>query len=172
MAVEPRHTIAFEMQPQLLTKQLGADLYPSPGDALCQLIANCLDADSSRVEITVGRNELGAPTTLALVDDGCGISLRDLQESFRLVGTHVQLREPRRETIGSRGIGRFAVFALAAQSDWDTVALEDGSVKARHQWTVRDGSLRFEVRPEPAEGLPTGTTVRVGLKQTEGIARL
>src|SRR5439155_6584219 len=106
------------MQPQLLNKQLGADLYSSPSDALCQLVANCLDADSSRVEITVGRNELGGPATLVIVDDGCGISLRDLQESFSLVGTHVQLRAPRRETIGSRGIGRFAVFALAAESHW------------------------------------------------------
>lgn len=79
------------MQPQLLTRQLGSDLYSSPGDALCQLIANSLDADCSRVEVKIMRNELGAPQTVVIADDGRGITFSELERAFRFVGEHIEV---------------------------------------------------------------------------------
>jgi hypothetical protein len=166
-----RKTIEFQMQPQLLTRQLGSDLYSSPGDALCQLVANSLDADCSRVEVRINRNKLDAPQTVIIKDDGRGINLFQLERDFKYVGTHVQSQESKRETIGSRGIGRFAVFALAVESEWQTVALE-GTTRKCHQWTLRDGSLKFEVTSSSAGQLATGTTVFLTLKQTDTISRL
>lgn len=166
-----RRTIQFKMQPQVLAKHLGADLYSSPGDALCQLVANSLDANSSLVEVNVIRNELDAPQTIIIKDDGRGIPFARLEHDFKLVGIHVPVDKPKREAIGSRGIGRFAVFALAAEAVWQTVAVE-GVTRICHQWTMRNGSLGFEVTSTSAEHQVTGTTVCLTLKQTDTISRL
>lgn len=160
----------FEMQPQVLTKHLGADLYSSPADALSQLVANSLDADCSRVDITVTRNMLDAPESVTVSDDGHGICLSDLEFAFKQVGRHIQAKTSKRETIGSRGIGRFAVFALAAEARWETVAHEDPGMM-RHRWVMRD-ALRIEVTSEPAGDAAPGTTVELILKQSDAIIRL
>ncbi|GEM_PF-6749237 len=165
-----KRAIEFQMQPQLLSKHLGYDLYPTPGDALCQIVANSFDADCSRVDVRVIRNDLDTAQFVEIIDDGRGISFADLEQSFRLVGEHVS-RKSKRETIGSRGIGRFAAFALAAEVNWDTVAIEEGAA-VRNQWTMRKGSLGFEVTSSPAERPSTGTTVRLILEQTDSVTKL
>ncbi|AKG53307.1 repair protein [Dehalogenimonas sp. WBC-2] len=162
--------IEFQMEPQLLTKQLGSDLYPSSGEALCQLIANALDAGSSQVRVTVKRNDLDAPQEVVISDDGMGITIKQLDQAYRCVGKHFQPYASKRETIGSRGIGRFAVFALAPESYWRTVALE-GTQFFCHEWTLVEGSLKFQVTSKAVDE-KTGTTVTLPLKQNEGISRL
>jgi hypothetical protein len=159
------------MQPQLLTKQLGSDLYSSPGEALCQLVANSLDADCSQVEVTINRNELDSPQTVVISDNGRGITFANLEQAFKLVGQHIQPNDSKREIIGSRGIGRFAVFALAPESVWKTIVLE-GDKKTCHQWIMRDGSLSIAINSTPAGQQAVGTTVFLTLKQTDAINRL
>lgn len=165
-----RRIIEFQIAPQLLTKQLGADLY-SPGQALCQLVANSLDAGCSQVEIEIGLNELDAPRSILIVDDGEGVSFADSDPSFKVIGKHVQRSDPKRETIGSRGIGRFAVFALAVEAVWDTVTIED-DLFVRHLWTMREGPAAVEVLSTPAETQCTGTSITLTLKQTSAVLGL
>lgn len=80
-----------------------------------------------------------------------------LEASFAVVGEHVGFGSLGRDVIGSKGIGRFAVFALSSESDWTTVA-EIGGSRVRQSWMM-DKGLGIQVQSEPAPEAPTGTTV-------------
>lgn len=169
MAQLSTRTVLFKMQPLLLSKHLGSDLYPSPADALGQLVANSLDAGCSCVNITIDYNQLGAPELVTISDDGCGMSPEVVDNAFSLVGRHVSQTKTEREVIGSRGIGRFAVFALAAESHWVTVAEVDGS-RIRQSWEMIKG-LEIEVGKEVAPDAETGTTIKLVPKQDGDVVR-
>ena len=48
----------------------------------------------------------------------------------------------------------------------------EGAARTCHQWTMRDGSLGFEVISTSAGQQATGTTICLTLKQTDAISRL
>lgn len=150
--------IPYKWRDQLLWKHLGLDLY-SPSAALSQLVSNGLDAGCSRVDITIeyADPELGGPQKVIISDNGSGMTPESLEASFAVVGEHIEFGRLGRDVIGSRGIGRFAVFALSSESDWTTVA-EIGVSRIRQSWKM-DRELGIQVRSEPAPEMPTGTTV-------------
>jgi signal transduction histidine kinase len=114
-------TFDFRFHPNLVSRELGRDMYRAP-EALKQLVANALDAGSTRVDIEVLFNQLDAPERVTIRDDGHGISPKEMDEAFRTIGLHLPRATGKREIIGSRGIGRFAVFALSAEAHWQTLA--------------------------------------------------
>ncbi len=160
----------FSIHPDLLSKQLGSDMY-SASEALKQLVANGLDSGATRVDVRVYFNELDSPSRVTIRDDGCGISPAEMDDAFREVGVHVDRSRTPRESIGSRGIGRFAVFSLAAEARWETTAeTVDGAVRQR--WTMVPGRRRIEIDEDPAPGATTGTTVDLTLRQRADVSRL
>lgn len=164
-------TVQFLVQPQVMKKHLGSDLYESPADALREIVANCLDADCHRIDIDIRCNDLGGTDMVTIADDGRGISPEVLVSAFRVVGRHVEPIKPKRDPIGSRGIGKFAVFRLAAQARWDTVAAVNG-MRIRQSWTMDGATDTIEVQREEAPDSPTGTTVNFIPQQSDDVYRL
>lgn len=165
-----RRTVRLQMAPQLVSRRLGSDLY-NPSQALEQLVANALDASCTRIDITIRENQLGAAEEVVIQDDGRGIAPAEVDAAFAVVGEHSRRRVAVRDVIGSKGIGRFAAFALAYSARWDTVADENGA-RWRQSWTLTGDSTEFLVDSSPSEDAPTGTTVTLRLRDREGVQRL
>jgi hypothetical protein len=123
--------------PQLYTERLSRDLY-SPAQALAQLVANSLDAGAQHIGISLQSNELESVHRLVVEDDGCGISRNRFERSFLDVGIHhddpLALGQHIR-VMGSKGIGRLAVFRLGYRSIWSAVAEESGN-RTRLTWAM------------------------------------
>ncbi|MCH7580505.1 MAG: ATP-binding protein [Chloroflexi bacterium] len=165
------HTrLIFSLHPNLLSRQLGSDMYRAP-DALKQLVANALDAESSRVDVKIAFNDLDAPMQVVVSDDGCGIAPEEMAQAFGAVGTHVARPTASRETIGSRGIGRFAVFSLAAEARWETISDADG-VRTKQSWVMVPGRQEIEIEAEEVGNEATGTVISLTLSQRQDVLRL
>ncbi len=162
--------IDFSLHPDLLSKQLGSDMYRAP-EALKQLVANALDSGCTRVDVRIHFNQMEAPERVGITDDGSGISPDEMQDAFGQVGVHIRRRQSSREVIGSRGIGRFAVFCLAVESRWETVAHTE-SVNSKLKWVMVPGRKTLDVAEEPAGADRTGTTVDMTLNHREDVKRL
>ncbi|MBN9492558.1 ATP-binding protein, partial [bacterium] len=169
--VAPRKTISLRIAPELITRRLGSDLY-TPAQALEQLVANALDADSHRIDITIKENSLGGVYEVIVSDDGCGIAPADLESAFGTVGEHLSPRRGSRDSIGSKGIGRFSAFALAYSSLWTTIADDATGRRWRQSWRLGENPNDFEVETLPAPGAETGTTVTLHLRDHDGVRRL
>lgn len=166
-----RTTISLRIAPDLITRRLGSDLY-TPAQALEQLVANAFDAGSQCVEIATKQTDLGGVVEVSIMDDGCGIAPSDMESAFGLVGEHRRPKHPKRDPIGSKGIGRFAAFALAYASDWVTVADDEAGNRWRQSWSLRGNPNDFDVEAVGAPGQPTGTSVILHLTDHEGVRRL
>ena len=99
MAADRR--IDFSIHPDLLSKQLGSDMYRAP-EALKQLVANALDSGGGRVDVEIHFNEMEAPDRLTIRDDGCGMSPDEMAQAFGEVGVHVSRSDIPRQPIVSR----------------------------------------------------------------------
>src|ERR1700694_3571717 len=119
--------LSFAMHPDLLSRQLGSDMYRAP-EALRQLIANALDADATRVNVEIEFNDLETPSLLRVRDNGCGISPQEMKASFGDIGVHQTRASAHRQVIGSRGIGRFSVFSLGVEARWQSISSSPSGV--------------------------------------------
>lgn len=162
--------VDLRIAPQLLTDRLGSELY-SPAEALQQIVANALDAGCSRVDINITENVLGAAIQAEVADDGVGISPDEIEAAFAVLGEHKTIRPHGRDIIGSKGIGRFSVFALAYRTTWTTVAEVDGN-RVRQSWALAETPTGFDVETSDAPAEPTGTVVRLHLRERDGVQRL
>ncbi|MEX2158361.1 MAG: ATP-binding protein [Dehalococcoidia bacterium] len=162
--------IEYSLHPELLSRQLGRDMYKAP-EALKQLIANALDADSSRVDVTIYYNDMETPSRVVISDDGRGIPPADMLPSFGKVGIHAQRPGAKREAIGTRGIGRFAVYSLAAETRWSTVSDVDGE-RTQLTWTMTLGDTGIRIHQEEVSDLACGTTIDMTLLQTQDAVAL
>ena len=57
-----------------------------PLRALSEFVWNALDADASKVEIQLERNDLGGLAAIRIVDDGTGISAQHAEVDFGNLG--------------------------------------------------------------------------------------
>lgn len=100
---------------------MGRHLYSNSAAVLAELIANAWDADANHVTITsmdTDGNDLGK---IDIVDDGCGMSMQELNSRFLTVG--YRKREPGNEGqlskkfarpyMGRKGLGKLSVFSIA-----------------------------------------------------------
>lgn len=76
---------------QLLQVQVEGDFLESisrvpPIDAIAELIWNSLDAEASRVRVSLQRNLLGGIEGVTVADDGHGISYDDALDAFQKLG--------------------------------------------------------------------------------------
>jgi signal transduction histidine kinase len=98
-----------------LVEQLGQQLVPSDTMALAELVKNAYDADASNVTIDYLEDDEGP--CIVVEDDGNGMSLEELEQSWMRIGTSQKLTQPfspryGRTRAGMKGIGRFAAQRL------------------------------------------------------------
>lgn len=100
-------------------KSLGINLYSNAAAVLSEVVANAWDADATEISIAWAPD--GKEITIQ--DDGCGMSLNQLNNRFLRVGYAKRDEEGQtsnkfgRPFMGQKGIGKLSIFSLAGQVD-------------------------------------------------------
>lgn len=169
--------IPFKVDVAGVIRIMGQSLYSRPEAAIRELIQNCHDAIVRRRTVDLshkGRIEIALDATagtLALSDDGVGLSIDEAEQFLGTLGIGVTgiLKGFHPQTngapvgqgdglIGQFGIGLFSAFMLA-----DTVEVE--SRKADTEKAVRwRAGVGTDIEIAPCERQAIGTTVRLHLK--------
>ena len=111
----------FEMRfdPQTI-KHLGVRMYSTISPALAEIISNSYDADASRVIVMFEIID-GNTMSITIQDNGMGLSYDDITEKFLVIGRNRRECDgdkpsPKygRLPIGKKGLGKLALFGLAA----------------------------------------------------------
>lgn len=111
---------------------IGRDLITDRITALFELVKNCYDANSKRVDVifekvSLNEGEIDPETNeirpnhqsrIIIKDDGFGMSFTDIRDKWMVIGTASKRKNPYtpepffRRCVGEKGIGRFAVDKL------------------------------------------------------------
>lgn len=90
--------------------ELGEELVSKDEIAVSELVKNSYDADATLVEVSIGED------SIAISDNGIGMSLDTVRDSWLVVGTSFKRRNMRspsgRRVLGEKGIGRLSAFRL------------------------------------------------------------
>ena len=119
----PRDGSPLELHLKVLGRtleHLGVQTYKRRDTAIAELVANCWDAGSDRVEITVpdSSDYDRQASEIVIRDDGCGMNESEVQDAYLVVG-----RDRRkagagplksRKVMGRKGIGKLAGFGIAS----------------------------------------------------------
>jgi len=107
-------------------EHLGVKMYSTLPPALAELISNAYDADASEVVVEF-LEQNGTPKAITVYDDGIGMTAKDIQEKFLVIGRNRRKYEgdkpsPKfgRLPTGKKGLGKLALFGLAKQIVVDT----------------------------------------------------
>ena len=93
-----------------LLLELGQELVSKDEIAVSELVKNSYDADATLVEVSISED------SIAISDNGIGMSLDTVRDSWLVVGTSFKRRNIRspsgRRVLGEKGIGRLSAFRL------------------------------------------------------------
>lgn len=142
-----------------------------PIRAVAELVWNAVDADATKVEVMLERNDLGGLTAIRVLDNGSGITAESATHDFGNLGDSWKRSAHRTSKLGraihgKEGRGRLRFFSLAQRARWSTTTetntLPAGvSLLSSRSIEIQSKALdRCEVT-EAAEPLSeeTGTTV-------------
>jgi signal transduction histidine kinase len=98
---------------------IGRELITDRITALFELVKNCYDANSKRVDVIFENvSSINSDSKIIIKDDGYGMDLDDIRDKWMVIGTSSKRKDPyspepfRRRCVGEKGIGRFAVDKL------------------------------------------------------------
>ena len=108
-----------------IIEHLGLKLYQNkPTNVLAELVSNSWDADAKRVWVTLRNAADDTPASIAVADDGEGMSKADLATKYLIVGKPKRNKSTPSETspggrvlMGRKGIGKLAPFGVARTVD-------------------------------------------------------
>jgi len=119
-------SLSLKFDPKTI-EHLGVKMYSTLPPALAELISNAYDADASEVTITF-LEQNGTPKAITIEDNGTGMSLKDIQEKFLVIGRNRRIDEGDtpstkygRLATGKKGLGKLALFGLAKEISVETV---------------------------------------------------
>ncbi len=97
----------------------------TPLSAIEELVWNALDADAREVKVDLVTNSLGAVEAVRVADDGAGIDIARVDDTFGALGGSWKRADGitpglHRRLHGRRGRGRFKAFAIGLHSEWRT----------------------------------------------------
>lgn len=122
-------SLSLKFDPKTI-EHLGVKMYATLPPALAELISNAYDADASEVTITF-LEQNGTPIAITIEDNGIGMSLKDIQEKFLVIGRNRRKDEGDtpsakygRFATGKKGLGKLALFGLAKEISVETVQNE------------------------------------------------
>ena len=103
-----------------------------PVRALAELVWNALDADATKIEVILERNDLGGLAAIRVVDNGNGITAESATHDFGNLGDSWKRSAHRTSKLGraihgKEGRGRLRFFSLAQRAQWFTTTLEEPS---------------------------------------------
>lgn len=153
---------------------LGEELISDEPVALVELVKNSYDADATKVLIQFDGEDPDLPERILVEDNGVGMSLEKVLNSWFEPGTVSKKRDARskggRSFQGAKGIGRFASARLGDTLLMETQALASDGVSVLLNWgRFTDDAYLEDVQLEYSTGkisdLPQGTRLTV-----EGLA--
>jgi len=105
-----KYVITMDLQ---VLNHLGLNLYSSMPAVISEVVANAWDADAENVHVNIVNN-----TKIVISDDGCGMSLQDINDRFLKVGYRKRNERARtfkhnRVVMGRKGIGKLSLFSIA-----------------------------------------------------------
>ena len=147
--VMSENSYAIEVQADFLKRQAKAQ----PLHAVAEFIWNGLDADATRIDVSLEQGALGF-TKITIRDNGHGIPFADaptlftwLGGSWKNLGSHTKTKG--RLLHGSEGRGRFKAFALGRVANWHvTYRAEDGSLRAYEISMLRNNIREIRITDE------------------------
>nr|VFK42720.1 MAG: Histidine kinase-, DNA gyrase B-, and HSP90-like ATPase [Candidatus Kentron sp. TC] len=106
-------------------KQLGLNLYSNVPSVLSEVVANAWDADAEHVWISI--DPTAGKERIVIEDDGHGMTQREVNERYLLVGYERREQNPGpterfgRSPMGRKGIGKLSLFSIARTIEVRTV---------------------------------------------------
>ncbi len=94
---------------------LGLNLYSNTPAVLSEVIANSWDADASQVSIHCNQED----DVITIIDNGCGMTLEDINRKFLCVGYQKRKNGEaitpiyKRSVMGRKGIGKLSLLSIA-----------------------------------------------------------
>lgn len=139
-----------------------------PVPAVAELVWNGLDADATRVDVTLEQGVLGLEAVV-VTDNGHGIAHEEAEALFGRLGGSWKAHGNRsrrygRILHGKEGKGRFKALAIGRVSEWTSVYRhEDGRLLRFTITIIRDNvtDVRVSEPEEMAKGVSTGVEVRI-----------
>ena len=118
-------TYSFKANSHILSL-LGDELIGSDNLAIFELVKNAYDADAENVHI-IFKNVNTENATITVIDDGKGMPLSVLENSWLEIGTDFKRgknkkisKKFKRASLGEKGVGRLAVHKLAVNISLQT----------------------------------------------------
>jgi Histidine kinase-, DNA gyrase B-, and HSP90-like ATPase len=119
-------SLSLKFDPKTI-EHLGVKMYSTLPPALAELISNSYDADAGEVSIEF-LEQNGTPKSITIQDNGTGMSLKDIQEKFLVIGRNRRKDEGDAPSLkygrfptGKKGLGKLALFGLAKEISVDTI---------------------------------------------------
>lgn len=138
----------------------------SPLAALEELVWNALDADAKEVKIDLITNALGAVDAVRISDDGSGIDILKVDQTFGNLGG--SWKRGGKGTVGGNrrlhgryGRGRFKAFSLGLHVEWRTAVRIGGEPVAYRLSGDADTPGVFNLEPMEGASPSTGTEVYI-----------
>ena len=141
--------------------------------ALAELIWNAVDADATRIDVTLIDNDMNGPKAIEVSDNGHGITYAEAEDLFsRLGGSWKRSRlhsvEEKRILHGKEGRGRFRAFSLGRVVDWDIRAADSSGALQRYRISmIKDHLRRVEISDAAPVNDQTGRGVTVTVSEPE-----
>ncbi|MCQ3814902.1 MAG: ATP-binding protein [Acidimicrobiia bacterium] len=140
---------------------------------LNELVWNSLDAEATRVSITVELTGLGAVDKVIVSDNGHGFApdevnvlMSSLGGSWKATKANRKTKRNQRFLHGKKGEGRFQAFCLGDHACWESVAEVDGTRHLTNLTISRPNLKMFDWNSQETER-PEGTTVTVSVGSKE-----
>ncbi|MNW40037.1 sensory histidine kinase AtoS [compost metagenome] len=148
---------------------IGRHLISNPIVAVSELVKNSYDADADNITLEFSNLKKETPT-LRIIDDGDGMSQKDIKTKWMVVGTDNKVRESmskkQRRKLGEKGIGRFSVERLAKKTTIKTTQFgEDFMLVLTIDWDIYENTdvnftdIKHYITSIPCEKERKGTEV-------------
>lgn len=149
-----------------------------PVRAIVELIWNAIDAEAETVRVLMSRSKLGGVESVAVEDDGHGITSDEVQSTFGRIGgswkaLQARSKNDKRGLHGRFGEGRLRAFALGSRVTWIS---ESANAVGRRERVVIEG-VKERAEPfawdvSPSEVQRPGTVVTVVNEQDRALGVL
>ena len=141
-----------------LLLELGEELVSKDGIAVSELVKNSYDADATLVEVSIGED------CIAISDNGIGMSLDTVRNSWLVVGTPFKRRNTHspkgRRVLGEKGIGRLSAFRLGRDISIRTRAEGEDLVEMSIHIPGRDAINETGVESAPIDSFKVEVSTR------------
>lgn len=132
-----------------ILRTLGDELISSDLVAIIELIKNSYDADAQKIFLKIINPTDSTEGYIEIVDNGNGMTLETIQNTWMEPATPYKKRNPRserfkRRVLGNKGIGRFASSRLADELSIITRRFEsEQEVQVNFDWRTLDDDDRY-----------------------------